>query len=48
MSTPGWYWQKTRWDNYRLIGPEGPALNFRDYEKLFAHCIAHGIDAAQI
>lgn len=28
-ASPGWYWKKTHWDNYDLIGPANQARELR-------------------
>ncbi len=39
-----YYWKQVRYDTYRLIGG-GATQDFRDYAKLYAYCVRHGIDA---
>lgn len=46
--SPGWWWQQTAYNNYRLIGPNhGDCFNFLTYASLERYCQQHHINPKQ-
>jgi len=46
--TPGWYWQQTAYNNFRLIGPKpGDCFDFTSFPNLEFGCKVRGINPQQ-
>ena len=45
--TGAWYWKKTNWNEYTLVGGR-ETYKFSGYPMLHKFCIANNIDATQV